>query len=201
MPLSAPSVSSSPSLPVAAPDAADAQAPRDALLACFTRIAATRMAGLPICHADLHVSVPVLQDHQGDWLGVLVTPWAMSLVLLPGSSGRFRPLAVGDSQDWAFPSGTYTFFGNSEAGLGPYQTCSLYSPMFEFADQAGADTVARAALIALLHPADAANATGVTDAAAPSATAPAPVTPPAGQGAAVPARRAFLRGRFGAPPP
>ncbi|QDF99372.1 hypothetical protein CJ010_23950 [Azoarcus sp. DD4] len=167
-----------------------------ALHDCFAAIAATRMAGLPLCNPALAVAVPAMQVWEGEWLGVLVTPWAISLVLLPGPGGRFREIGVGESQEWAFPSGTYEFLGNREEGLGAYQSCSLASPVFEFASQDEADAFARAALAALLE-ADAGRlaAQGREDREAArleGRPTPAPAPQPL-------SRRAFLRGAlFGA---
>ncbi len=124
--------------------------PQALLAATFARIAATRMAGLPVVNPALGVAVPAMQAWQGEWLGVLLTPWAVNLVMLPGPGGRFRPIEVGGAQWWDFPSGRYEFLGNREDGLGHYQSCSLLSPAFEFACQADAEAFALAAFDALL---------------------------------------------------
>ncbi len=124
--------------------------PQPLLAACFARIAATRMAALPVVNPALSVAVPAMQDWLGEWLGVLVTPWAVNLIILPGRGGRFCPIEVGGAQWWDFPSGRYEFLGHHEDGLGHYQSCSLLSPVFEFATQAQAEAFARAAFDALL---------------------------------------------------
>lgn len=124
--------------------------PQPLLAATFARIAATRMAGLPVVNPALGVAVPAMQAWQGEWLGVLLTPWAVNLVMLPGPGGRFRPIEVGGAQWWDFPSGRYEFLGNHEHGLGHYQSCSLLSPAFEFNTQADAQAFALAAFDALL---------------------------------------------------
>ncbi|WP_168735153.1 [NiFe]-hydrogenase assembly chaperone HybE [Pseudothauera rhizosphaerae] len=124
--------------------------PRQLLAERFARIAATRMAGLPVANPALAVAVPAMEAWQGEWVGVLVTPWAVNLVILPGSGGRFRAIAVGASQHWHFPSGEYEFLGSHEDGLGPYQCCSLASPAFDFPTQADGEAFARAAFAALL---------------------------------------------------
>jgi [NiFe] hydrogenase assembly HybE family chaperone len=130
-----------------------AENPAALVAATFATIARTRMAGLPIVNPALAVTVPLMRAHLGEWLGVLVTPWAISLVLLPGNGGRFRPLAIDETQTWKFASGEYDFIGNDEPGLGPYQSCSLFSPVLEFIDQESAEATARAALEALDCPA------------------------------------------------
>ncbi|TVT76643.1 MAG: [NiFe]-hydrogenase assembly chaperone HybE [Denitromonas halophila] len=139
--------------------------------AVFRRIHHERMAGLPICNPALSVAVLGFRPWQGDWVGVLVAPWAINVLMLPGG-GAFRALSVGQTQDWAFPSGDYTFMGSREPGLGAYQFCSLFSPVNHFADQAEAEAVADAALVGLL-------------------TAPPEATPPPVD------RRAFLRTALG----
>jgi [NiFe] hydrogenase assembly HybE family chaperone len=144
--------------------------PATRLEAVFATIARERMAALPIVNPALAVAVPAMRDRDGEWLGVLLTPWAISLVILPGTGGRFRVLGADETQTWHFKSGDYAFMGNAEPELGPYQTCSLFSPVFEFADQAAAEATALAAFAAV----------DAVDATAPQA----------------PSRRAFLRGGF-----
>ena len=55
----------------------------DALTAAFERIAATRMAGLPMNNPALKVAAVGFQPWAEDYLlGVLITPWAINLVVL-----------------------------------------------------------------------------------------------------------------------
>ena len=150
--------------------------PRARVEAAFSHIARTRMADVPVCNPALHVETVGFQRWQDEWLGILVTPWALNLMLLPGGGGVFRALWPGDSQWWQFPSGAYEFLGNREPGLGPYQVCSLFSPVFEFATQDAARDTAHAALAALF-----------------AATAPAGTVDSASPEAAGLSRRAFLR--------
>lgn len=128
--------------------------PAAAVEAAFARIAATRMAGLPLNNPALAVEACGFRRWNGLWLGVLVTPWTVNLMLLPGGNPAFRRLGADQRQTWTFPSGDYDFLGAEEAGLGPYQSCSLFSPAFEFAGQDEARAAAAAALVALLAPPD-----------------------------------------------
>lgn len=118
------------------------------LEAAFRRIAATRMAGLPINHPQLVVEGVGFRLWEGKWLGVLVTPWAVNLVLLPDSDPEFATLATDRRQTWRFPSGEYDFMGGDEEECGAYQFCSLVSPVpeAEVADQATAHTLAEEVL-------------------------------------------------------
>lgn len=123
--------------------------PRRRAEAAFARIAATRMAGAPTCNAALQVELVDVLRWQDEWLGVLITPWAINLLLLPGGGRNFRALWPGDTQWWQFPSGAYEFLGNRERELGAYQVRALFSPALEFATQDAAREAARAALMAL----------------------------------------------------
>lgn len=110
-----------------------------ALEAAFVRIAATRMAGMPLNNFALRVQAVGFRPFEDSKLaGVLITPWAINLVLLaPSPSGDLR-LAADRRQTHEFPSGSYEFMGGEEAECGAYQFCSLFSPAFEFHDQASA---------------------------------------------------------------
>jgi len=143
----------------------------NALEALFRTIAATRMAGVPVCNDRLAVQAVGFEDSEAGALGVLVTPWFMNLVWLP--AGGEPPLAVGANRTRAVGPERFDFIGAFEPGFGAYEACSLFSPMFEFEDQAAAAATAREVLAILRAP------------------PPAPVAPP------VPSRRALL---FGRPP-
>lgn len=148
--------------------------------------AAERMRGLPVCNPALRVEVVGLRAWDGDWLGAVVSPWTVSLFLVPAGGGRFRRLATGERQRWTFPLGDFEFLGADDAALGPYQTCSLLSPPWGLASHDEACAAAVAALDALLSP--------PRGAAAPGAEAGAG-SPAVGEpGARALSRRAFLLG-------
>ncbi|MGC2166942.1 MAG: [NiFe]-hydrogenase assembly chaperone HybE, partial [Gallionella sp.] len=81
------------------------------LQAVFSDIAATRMAGLPICNAALRVQVVGFREWPGHRLGVLVTPWTISLVLMQGDEVLLQTLGADEKMSWDFPSGSYEFMG------------------------------------------------------------------------------------------
>ena len=117
----------------------------------FRRIRDERMAGVPILNPALSVEAVALREWQGHWLGALVTPWFINLVVLPGS-GPWRSVPDRDSVWHAFPSGRFEFIGGSEPGVGPYHACSLFSPVLEFADHDTARETARVAVESLFDP-------------------------------------------------
>lgn len=119
--------------------------------ALYRRIGA-RMAGLPACNPALDIELVGLRAWGDHGLAVLVSPWTISLLLLPGTA-EVRRLGADQRQCWRFPSGEYDFMGGGEGDL-CFQTCSLFSPPAEFANQAEARTVALAVLDGLFEAAD-----------------------------------------------
>jgi [NiFe] hydrogenase assembly HybE family chaperone len=153
------------------------------LVDAFALIGRTRMAGVPVLNAALHVQAVgfAAQKHAGDEeggaLGVLVTPWFMNLIWLAAPHAATPP--VGDATLRVIGGEALEFIAAQDDATGPYELCSLYSPMFEFHDQATACATAEAVLDALRQP----------------PTLPAPPAAPREQ---APARRAFLFGRSSA---
>ena len=120
----------------------------------FRQIAATRMAGVSLLNAALQVEAVGFRHWRDDWIGVLITPWFMSLICLPGPDASREPMSSGTRIDVALPAGDYEFLFAHEEALGHYLTSSLFSPMFEFADMAQAREVAEAVLVEVFKPAE-----------------------------------------------
>jgi len=157
----------------------------------FGRIWRERMAGLPILNPALAVEAVGLQRWNGHWLGALLTPWSLGVLLLPAERAAWVSVPPQQRRFVHFPFGDLAFLGGDEPGLGEYQTCSLFSPMDAFADQGEARATAQASLAALLAPSPVAprQLPGGTAAPAPSAV---PGRADAAPRAAVPSRRRFL---------
>jgi len=152
----------------------------------FVHIAATRMRDVPVQNPALRVQAvgfaAQTDPEGGEWLvGVLVTPWFMNLVCLPmdlANSGA-TTLPVGQKERRQIGSERFEFIGAYEEGLGAFACCSLFSPMFGFADHAEAMATATEVLKQLRTP------------------APAPASKAAPVAEAAPSRRGFLLGRGG----
>jgi len=128
--------------------------PSPRLNAAFREIA-KRMDGLGFTNPALEVEAVAFEPWDAHWLGVMVTPWFMNLVLLPRDRGLWQTLPVRAKRKLRFPAGVYEFIGAEDPLIGEHQTCSLFSPMQDFEDHAAARMVARLAREALF---DAANA-------------------------------------------
>lgn len=123
------------------------------LEAHFRHVQHTRMADLPILNAALSVQCVGFHHTPTGCLGVLVTPWFVSLLLLPCEGSQWQDLPIGSVQRQTFASGSYAFTVAYDEGIGRYLSCSLLSPVFEFDDQESAVAFAVAALNAVDDPA------------------------------------------------
>ncbi|WP_051356922.1 [NiFe]-hydrogenase assembly chaperone HybE [Azorhizobium doebereinerae] len=123
------------------------------LEAAFREIHAGQMRGVPMVNESLSVKALGFRAHEGRGLGMLITPWFMNLVLLPGPDEDWSGQPTGAKELVDFPSGTYEFLAAQRPEVGCYKACSLFSPMFDFSSQLQATETAQAALVALFDPA------------------------------------------------
>jgi len=157
----------------------DRPSPAGALQRAFDAVWRQRMSDMPMLNPALAVEALGFRPWGEHWLGIVITPWFMNLVLMPRVSGKWQPIGERETRHYVFPAGVFEFIGARESTLGDYQACSLFSPMFEFADQQEAHDTALAALEALFDPASREPApTRVPRAAGEAAaTAPDPASP------------------------
>lgn len=129
------------------------------LRSTFQTIWRDRMSDVPIVNPALEVAVIGLQRWNGHWLAILVTPWCMNIMILPGSLPEAAQVTAnwprgsnGDIVRHGLPCGSFSFILGDEPDLGPFQMCSIFSPMLGFADQAAAIATAEAAMQELMTP-------------------------------------------------
>lgn len=132
----------------------DANPRAQALAQRFREIAETRMRGLPLLHPALEVEAVGFAWQQIDpdavtgLLGILITPWCMNLVWLADqpapAEGTVREYRIGEQR--------LDFISVHDEVFGPYQSCSLFSPMFDFNDARSARDTANHVLSLLRRP-------------------------------------------------
>ncbi|CNE50797.1 hydrogenase-2 assembly chaperone HybE [Yersinia kristensenii] len=119
------------------------QNPAALLEQIFGQIAADEMRGLPFYRDHIPLRACGFQLFEQQWIGALLTPWMLSLVVLPGPQQSWQRRAVGERLMLALPCGTIGFivseidfivsemdFTVSEiAGGGQYLSRSLMSPL------------------------------------------------------------------------
>ncbi|ACE99702.1 HupJ protein [Rhodopseudomonas palustris TIE-1] len=153
---------------VAAHRDVEARAAGEAVAAIY-RAAVAAMRDLPVFNPALDVAAigfRALDDHA---FGVIVTPWFMNLVRLPldpATAGRSQ----GEVVTRVLPVGALEFTIGQLDGIGRIESCSLFSPMFDFADQSTAEAAAEAALAAVLKPEQVADETSPSQAPSKMAT-------------------------------
>lgn len=130
--------------------------PAAQLESLFRQIADTRMQGIPILNPALQVQAIGFRQWDGPhgllWVGVLLTPWFMNLLLLPAAPDSLPPVPPGGEVVVPLPGDALPFMAGHETALGDYRLCSLFSPVLQFADQASACNTAEEVL-KLLFPA------------------------------------------------
>lgn len=175
--------------------------PSACLESTFRTVYADRMRGLAFVNAAVRVEAIAFAPWKGYWLGVMLTPWSMNLVLMPRNAAAWRTLPPGEKRRYTFPAGSFDFISARCDGIGEYLICSLFSPVLEFADHETARQTAQLARDALF---DAANAEvperpvgslTPTAASQPPTTSSALAELEAGLGTSI-SRRDLLHGRL-----
>lgn len=123
-----------------------ATSPAAGLEVVFRDIERTRMAGLPILHPALAVEAIGFEPLHGHWLGILITPWFMNAMIVPGVDADWVSVPEGEWVAWQLPVGVLRFYSMVEPGLGEIHAHSLYSPVTRFDDQAAARAEAQRCL-------------------------------------------------------
>lgn len=154
--------------------------------------AAQRMQGLGFVNPALRVQAVGFEPWDGLWLGVMVTPWSINLMLLPRNPAAWHPVCAGEKRRYEFPAGCYEFIDAVDSLVGEYRMCSLFSPALEFEDHAAAALVAKLARAALFDSAHAVpNEVPVS-----GDSTPAPLAKLEERAHAPMSKRDFLRGRI-----
>lgn len=100
----------------------------------FRRIELDQMHGLPVCNGCLTTEIVGLTRFGHYWVGALITPWTLQLLLLPATA-EAECLVEGDHRTLEFPQGPVVFMASENADLGVYLACSLMSPLHDFPSQ------------------------------------------------------------------
>ena len=129
--------------------------PAPRLESAFRSILDTRMRGLPFVNPAIGVEAVAFAPWKHYWLGVMLTPWAMNLMLTPRERAIWRPLPAGQKRRYTFPAGQFDFIAARDDDIGEFLICSLYSPVQHFADHETARETARLAREALFEPEEA----------------------------------------------
>lgn len=109
----------------------------------FHQIQQNQMQDMPFINPALSVKAIGFCPFEGDWLGVLLTPWTLSILLLPGPNRTWQAFTVGDKVGLKLPAGDYPFTYGWLPQLGNYFACSVQSPVRQIPSQPEAMRIAR----------------------------------------------------------
>lgn len=138
--------------PLVRPATARDSDPSAQLEAHYRQIWETRMRDLSFVNPQLEVAAIGFMRHEGDWLGVMITPWFLNLFLISGGGALWGDIPAGERRYLELPCGTLAFIADDDPNLGPYQYCPLIAPVSALPDMAAARQAAHDALAAVLAP-------------------------------------------------
>ncbi|MND77458.1 Hydrogenase-2 operon protein HybE [compost metagenome] len=105
-----------------------AVSPAPLLVAQYERIAREEMQGLPFYHPDMPIVAECVL-FEGQWLGCVLTPWMLSVVVLPGPDQRWPVRSSSERLALQLPCGNMTFMVGELPESGQLLACSLMSPL------------------------------------------------------------------------
>lgn len=106
----------------------------DKLTQRFQQIDRERMQGLPFYNEQIHVEAIGFQKIEPGYVGVLITPWFINLILLFKQPPQ-QNAVIGHRCTHALPSGNHDFMIGEDEELGRYDFISLASPVGQFKSQ------------------------------------------------------------------
>lgn len=116
------------------------------LEAHYRHVWQTRMHDMPFVNAALVVEAIGFARFEGDWLGVVITPWFLNLLLISGGGQLWGDIPAGERRYLNLPCGTLQFLADDDPDIGPYQYCPLIAPVSNISDMATARQAATDAL-------------------------------------------------------
>ncbi len=115
------------------------------------REAEPRMRDLPFYNDSLSIEPVGFREWEGHRLGILITPWFINLILLPGERDDWSAVEQGDQSDWHLPSETVRFTANrSEDDEDVFLAAPVFTNVIGVPDHEAAKNIAAQVLQSLL---------------------------------------------------
>jgi [NiFe] hydrogenase assembly HybE family chaperone len=107
----------------------------------YQRILDERMQGLAFLNPRLQVEAVGFRDMDEHQAGVLITPWFMNLIVLPGNAD-WDELTPGSLCQLELPAGRMEFNAGGDDAIGRLLTAVLFTTVTDFPDHGTARDVA-----------------------------------------------------------
>ncbi|MEH6627513.1 MAG: [NiFe]-hydrogenase assembly chaperone HybE [Motiliproteus sp.] len=97
----------------------------------YTTIYREQMHDVPVVNPAIQIEAIGFSEWEGHWLGILLTPWFMNVLVIQKAGSPWPELEMGKGKELmiSFPQGEYKFSAREEKGIGSYLSCSLASPV------------------------------------------------------------------------
>ena len=103
--------------------------PASLIEAGFSQVAEESMRGLPFYNSAISVKTCGFQIFDNQWIGTVLTPWMLNVIILPGPDQIWDKRQIGSRVGLELPYGNMTFVVGQMEKLGQYLACSLLSPL------------------------------------------------------------------------
>lgn len=123
--------------------------PAALLIAQYQQIGAGEMRDLPFYRSAIQVSA-LMRPFDSQWLGCVLTPWMLSVVILPGPDQVWPARKIGERLALQLPRGDMTFMVGELPQSGQLLSCSLMSPLDPHLEAEQAEQLMRDTLTMLL---------------------------------------------------
>ncbi len=117
--------------------------PQTLIVEAFDKVHKESMQEMPFCASNINVASSNFQLMDGHWLGVLLTPWMISIMLLPSDQVSHPDREVTSKIGIQLANDNYTFTVGEQEGVGKYYACSIMSPLSGIASQEEAMTLVK----------------------------------------------------------
>lgn len=105
------------------------QDPQALVQAAFKRVSEQSMHDLSFLHPSMGVYASEFSLFENQWIGMVITPWMLSAIILPGPEQYWPHRVIGEKIGLALPYGEMTFTVGELEGLTQYLASSLMSPL------------------------------------------------------------------------
>lgn len=105
------------------------QDPRERVQIAFEHVSEQSMHDLSFLHPSMSVYTSDFVLFENQWVGVVITPWMLSAMILPGPDQVWPQRLVGEKLGLVLPYGEMTYTVGKLEGIPQYMACSLMSPL------------------------------------------------------------------------